>query len=208
MLEKSGCGLAGRGSRGRSPSQAASNRDEQYAIDRYSTICFRLQRQTQSRYPAAMQNQRPSRRHPVHLPNLTRHNHPVILHVTVCTHDRRPVLANDAIHAHLIAAFQAADAYHVGRYMVMPDHIHLFCSPAASGAGNVARWVAYWKRLVTIQVPDLRPLWQRDCWDTQMRGAQQYHEKWLYIRENPVRKELVQDSAKWPYQGELNVLPW
>jgi putative transposase len=51
-------------------------------------------------------------------------------------------------------------------------------------------------------------LWQRDVWDTQLRDGEHYHEKWDYVRMNPVRKELVSDPDDWPFQGEVNVLFW
>ena len=56
-------------------------------------------------------------------------------------------------------------------------------------------------------VPD-DSLWQRDGWDTQLRSGELYHEKWEYVRMNPVRKLLTDDPAKWPFQGELNELLW
>ncbi len=50
--------------------------------------------------------------------------------------------------------------------------------------------------------------WQRDVWDTQLRSANHYHEKWEYVRLNPVRKELTPDPDAWPFQGEINALWW
>ena len=50
--------------------------------------------------------------------------------------------------------------------------------------------------------------WQTDCWDTQLRSAEHYHERWEYVRLNPVRKELVNRVEDWPWQGELDVLRW
>ncbi len=41
-----------------------------------------------------------------------------------------------------------------------------------------------------------------------MRSGEKYHEKWLYVRENPVRAGLVGDVEHWVFQGELNVLRW
>ena len=52
------------------------------------------------------------------------------------------------------------------------------------------------------------PLWQRDCWDRQLRTGESYTQKWEYVRNNPVRKGLVANADDWPYQGELNVLEW
>ena len=45
-------------------------------------------------------------------------------------------------------------------------------------------------------------------WDTRLRRSESYQEKWQYVRENPVRKGLVENADDWPYQGMLNVLPW
>lgn len=52
------------------------------------------------------------------------------------------------------------------------------------------------------------PLWQRQCWDTQLRTGESYDAKWDYVRNNPVRKGLVASPDDWPFQGELNVLSW
>lgn len=52
------------------------------------------------------------------------------------------------------------------------------------------------------------PIWERHFWDRQLRRGESYSEKWQYVVTNPVRAGLVQRVADWPYQGELNVLPW
>ena len=57
-------------------------------------------------------------------------------------------------------------------------------------------------------LPRLPPLFQRDCWDRQLRTGESYKQKWEYVRNNPVRKGLVANADEWPYQGELNVLAW
>ena len=150
----------------------------------------------------------PQRRHPIHLPNLERHNQAVILFVTVCTKERRPLLNNDRMHDLLCRSWAAAEHWVVGRYMIMPDHIHLFCSPRDRASEGVKRWAGYWKRHVSCETPDLQPLWLRDCWDTQLRDAAHYGEKWCYVAMNPVRKSLVARAEDWPFQGELNLLRW
>jgi REP element-mobilizing transposase RayT len=149
-----------------------------------------------------------ARRHPVHLPNLERAHAPVILFVTVCSHDRRPILACDGVHEALRKAWAAARLYPVGHYVVMPDHVHLFCRPAVFDPGNVGLWVAYWKRLASTDLKETKPLWQRDCWDTQLRTGESYGEKWLYVQNNPVRAGLAARAEEWPYQGCLNDLRW
>ena len=85
-----------------------------------------------------------------------------IIFVTVCTKGRRPVLANPSVHALLIDAWEKADHYMVGRYVIMPDHIHLFCAPAKREHLSILRWVAFWKSLVTRQWQNAvdKPIWQ------------------------------------------------
>jgi putative transposase len=144
----------------------------------------------------------------VHLPNIERPNQPVILFVTVCTKQRRPILANDRVHAVLIRVWEQAEQYRVGRYVIMPDHLHLFGSPTSGKPENVKHWVAFWKRLATIELGDLSPIWQRDCWDTQLRQTHHYRGKWEYVVQNPVRKGLVASPEQWPFQGCLHELRW
>ena len=150
----------------------------------------------------------PKRKHPAHLPNVERHNQPTIIFLTICTSQRKPALANLRMHALLKETWPKAAQWIVGRYIIMPDHIHLFCSPSRLDSENVKDWAGYWKGLITRQTPELKPLWQRDCWDTQLRQIRHYDEKWHYVVHNPVRKGLVTRPDDWPYQGVLNELRW
>jgi REP-associated tyrosine transposase len=93
----------------------------------------------------------------------------------------------------------------VGRYAILPDHVHLFCSPYEDVP--LERWVGYWKNSAARMLKtDDRPLWQRDFWDTQLRSSESYEQKWKYVRYNPVRHRLCVMAADWPYQGEIHQL--
>ena len=141
---------------------------------------------------------------------VTRDNRAVILFVTVNANQRQPVFANEKAVSCILAAWKAAGNWLVGRYVIMPDHIHFFCAPSLLPIPDFHRWMAYWKSLVARTFPcahDL-PLWQRGCWDVQMRTVDNYREKWNYIRNNPVRKGLVANADEWPYQGFMNILEW
>ncbi|MFC1452230.1 transposase [Verrucomicrobiota bacterium] len=169
-----------------------------------------------------------------------RHNERVILFVTVGTRPRVSAFTNEAFAEAFVLACGDADAWSVGKYMIMPDHVHLFCSPAIVPRVGIKQWSGYLKRRTSIRLmnavedgpgngsrgrspsngQDLSPggraspravmswKWQADCWDTQIRSPEHYHEKWEYVRQNPVRKELVEEADDWPWQGELNVLLW
>ena len=151
-----------------------------------------------------------SRKHPVHWPAYERDNLSIIIFVTVCAEKRRKILADAASVEVILDAWRAADHWLVGRYIVLPDHIHLFCARGRRDALPVKNWVAFWKSKASNRwpFPNEQPIWQVDCWDTQLRVGQSYSEKWEYVRNNAVRHGLVTRAEDWPYQGELNVLPW
>src|SRR4051812_8315470 len=57
------------------------------------------------------------------------------------------------------------------------------------------------KSLRKMNVP--APHWQKGFFDHVMRSQESYSEKWLYVAENPVRKNLAARPEDWPYQGEI-----
>ena len=151
----------------------------------------------------------PARKHPAHCPPVHRHNRPIIILLTVCIRDRRHLLAHPDVHSALRDTWAAGTAWNVGTYVIMPDHIHLFCTPMlAESPGPIMQWTGAWKRLASARCPLLAGQWQRDGWDTQMRNAVHYHRKLEYVRQNPVRKQLVLHAEEWPYSGCIRPLHW
>jgi REP element-mobilizing transposase RayT len=49
--------------------------------------------------------------------------------VTVCTKHRAKWLTSSEAHRLLVASWTQADAWLVGDYVLMPDHLHLFAAP-------------------------------------------------------------------------------
>jgi len=46
------------------------------------------------------------------------------------------------------------------------------------------------------------PIWQAEFFDHVLRSAHSYDQKWVYVRENPVRAGLVARPEDWPHAGE------
>ena len=169
----------------------------------------------------------PNRRHPSrnsvmeHLDNRS-----IILYVTAVTDKRIRVLANDDAHECLRKAWEMTRNWVVGRYTIMPDHTHFFSAPGCCPFPSFHQWMRCWKGFAAKlfwDTPTGRnvlasmnwnentrkpPLWQRDCWDRQLRSGESYDEKWNYVRNNPVRAGLVEKVEDWKYQGELHTLYW
>ncbi|OGV20261.1 MAG: hypothetical protein A2X47_13830 [Lentisphaerae bacterium GWF2_38_69] len=157
------------------------------------------------------ENKLPDRRHPVHWHYIDKLGRPNIIYVTVCSKDRKKIFANDIVHLNLVSAWKLAGDWLVGKYMIMPDHIHFFCSPSSTNISHsLADWIKYWKSLVSLKwhKADERPLWQREFWDRQLRKGDSYSRKWEYVNLNPLRHKLIDENGVWPYQGELNVFRW
>ena len=152
----------------------------------------------------------PVRKRPVHLPSLHGCNRASIQFVTVCVKGRRPVLANDQAHELFRSILSDDSVFRVGRYVLMPDHVHLFCTPNSYPTEPLSKWVRYWKSRFASswEYFGADKLWQRDFWDRELRTGDSYSEKWAYVRENPVRAGLVPVSSQWPYAGELYQLSW
>ena len=135
--------------------------------------------------------------------------HPVYF-VTSCTRERRPILAADSIHTLLRAEWHAAEARHgwlTGRYVIMPDHVHFFCC-ATPGAKPLSGFLQRWKEWTAKSLVGAglvaAPLWQHRFFDHVLRSEESYAEKWLYVRENPVRARLVDRAEDWRYAGHIH----
>ena len=129
--------------------------------------------------------------------------------VTICTHMRRPILTSPAIHEVLRVEWESARTRHgwlVGRYVVMPDHVHFFCAEPMEGARHaLSRFIGGWKEWTAKGARRILgepgSLWQEEFFDHVLRSDESYGEKWAYVRENPVRAGLADSWEKWPYRG-------
>lgn len=127
--------------------------------------------------------------------------------VTACTDRRRKLLAHPAVHEALIefANRGAARGALVGRYVLMPDHIHAFVALDDEKI-TLGNWMkslknSLSKMLRTKGIPG--PHWQKTFFDHVLRSSESASEKWKYVYENPVRAGLVKEAEDWPFQGEI-----
>ena len=137
--------------------------------------------------------------------------------VTFATRDRRSIPSMDCAqftfqqYAHCAKGkFNVA----VGRYVIMPDHVHLFVRGDRSF--TLSSWIGGLKRAMCVALlketqatrlpPQRTALWQPGFFDHILRSDESYAEKWNYVRNNPVRAGIVRNAGDWPYQGEIVVI--
>jgi putative transposase len=127
--------------------------------------------------------------------------------VTFNTYQRRNVLARSEVHQSFRRFCLKAREHDiaVGRYVVMPDHVHLFVALPIRDV-CLSSWIqslrsVMGKRLLGLGVS--KPHWQEGFFDHLLRSHESYAEKWEYVRLNPVRAQLCQIAEDWLYQGEI-----
>lgn len=132
--------------------------------------------------------------------------------LTFNTWKRAPLLATNAVHEAFTNYCNRGiemSRTEVGRYVIMPNHGHLFVR--GDDQFDLGVWVRGLKRAIGKMFPELSArgeLWQEGFQDHVLRHGESYEEKWKYVFLNPVRAGLVKDPADWPYQGELVRIDW
>jgi putative transposase len=127
--------------------------------------------------------------------------------ITTCTEKRRRLLDNDG--AHDVFREFCEDARErgelVGRYVLMPDQLHLFVR-IPPGEMGLSMWMKTLKNTMSkhwrgqeIEAPH----WQKGFFDHLIRSDESHAEKWRYVRENRVRAGLVTRAEDWPYAGQI-----
>lgn len=144
---------------------------------------------------------------PPRLPVIFQRYDPPIFFITICSHERRRLFDNAPFHD----AFQkfahrghAEKGIAVGRYVLMPDHIHLFVRGGPDFA--LTQWARIFKFTLgkTLVAAGHQPeFWQGGFFDHLIRQNESYSKKWVYVWENPVRAGLVSLAEDWPWRGEI-----
>ena len=150
-----------------------------------------------------------------------------VFFITFCTRNRKRIdPLNSANNALVKYGKEALEKFNVavGRYVIMPDHVHFFVRGDASFV--LSRWVGGLKHAISVAVsedaqtrlpvkgrhsqPTRLPLqgkesslWQPGFFDHVLRSNESYARKWEYVRDNPVRAGLVTSWQEWPHQGEI-----
>ena len=127
--------------------------------------------------------------------------------LTINTEHREPWLADTTVQLLLHQTWQEATAWLVGDYLIMPDHLHLFCAPRDL-AFTIEQWITYWKREFRRNHGRAEWRFQSRGWHHRLREDEDYSDKWLYVQENPLRKNLVTRIEDWPYKGRVHDIRW
>jgi putative transposase len=135
------------------------------------------------------------------------HGQSTIVLLTITTVSRVPWLACERAHRLLHQTWFEATAWLVGDYLLMPDHLHMFCAPRDLRF-TIETWVSFWKREFSLKHRRSDWKFQSRGWHHRLRDGESYAQKWTYVQENPVRKGLVTRIEDWPFKGRVFNLIW
>lgn len=133
---------------------------------------------------------------------------PLILFCTVCTEHRGSWVTQKVVKQTLHDLWLLeARAWLVGPYVLMPDHIHFMCIPQDLSSGvEIERWAAFWKDRFARRVGQPEWRWQRGLFHHRLHNDSQLQDKLTYMRQNPVKRGLVDKAEAWPWDGEVHDL--
>ena len=142
------------------------------------------------------------RKHPAH-GVLSISGRPSVVFVTVMSKNRQPWMADEEVQSSLrdLWSYEAL-AWKVGYYLLMPDHLHFICG-STDPRFTIERWIQFWKSRLRRSHPLSLWAFQRDAFHHRIRNQREYDETWHYVRENPLRRGLVERPEDWPFQGTI-----
>jgi putative transposase len=138
-------------------------------------------------------------------------DHPIYF-ITTCTLAHRPILATSEVAAIVSDEWHGAHDRHgwaIGRYVIMPDHVHFFCRAELDSKALpmfMQKWKEWTGKRMARELKVIGRVWQDEFFNHVLRSHESYSQKWNYVRENPVRAGLVKNWEDWPFQGEIESL--
>jgi putative transposase len=123
--------------------------------------------------------------------------------ITTETWQRRALFRNERWARLLIDTFYhyRASAYLLHEFVIMPDHIHVLITPAASLEKAVQFLKGGFSYRAKKELASNMEIWQRGFQDHRIRDAADYDVHVTYIRENPVKAHLCEQPQHYPYSS-------
>ena len=126
--------------------------------------------------------------------------------ITICAHMQQNLFQRDQVAELMVATlFKYRDAAEVElrEYVVMPNHIHLLLS--INDAQKLSRVIQLIKGGFSRSLREngivFRAVWEQRYYDRRIRDENEFAEFARYIRQNPVRKGLVERAEEYPYSS-------
>lgn len=109
--------------------------------------------------------------------------------------------------------YRAEGKYRLHQFVIMPDHIHLILTPEGLALERAVQFVkGGFSHRAGKEVSARMEIWQKGFTDHRIRGEEDYLQHCVYIRANPVKKNLCRSPEEFPFSSasgrfELDATP-
>jgi putative transposase len=123
--------------------------------------------------------------------------------VSTQTIDRKPFFRHDRWARLMMATLDhyAKSDFVLHAYVVMPDHLHLLITPSVSVEKSVQLIKGGFSFRAKRELDWKGEIWQSGFTDHRIRDDEDWKHHIEYIRQNPIRAHLIEDSVLHPYMG-------
>jgi|HubBroStandDraft_6_1064221.scaffolds.fasta_scaffold39646_2 putative transposase len=125
--------------------------------------------------------------------------------ITICAHMQQNLFQRDEVAELMVATFEKyrdAGEYELHEYVVMPNHIHLLLSLNHQNLGRIIQFIkGGFSHALHQYGCAFATVWQQRYYDRRIRDENEFAEVAEYIRQNPVRKGLVESAADYPFSS-------
>ena len=126
--------------------------------------------------------------------------------ITICAHMQQNLFQRHEVAELMVATFfkyREAGEFELHEFVVMPNHIHLLLS--IGDQQQLSRVIQLIKGGFSHSLREngivFRAVWQQRYHDRRVHNGNEFAEFSRYIRQNPVRRGLVQNAEDYPYSS-------
>jgi len=137
--------------------------------------------------------------------------------VTSVTDGRRAVLQSERmarLQLDVLYSYRSQGRFFLHEFVVMPNHFHLLITPAADvSLGKALQFIkGGFSYRAKKELGFNSAIWEAGFTNHRIRDAEDYQQHRRYIRENPVKANLVKSPEMYPYSSaslgmELDAVP-
>jgi REP element-mobilizing transposase RayT len=148
------------------------------------------------------------------LPHIQKPGRPLFITFCKLNHDPFPDPARDLILQHCL--HDNGKRYFLYAAVVMPEHMHLLFTPLQDTQGWPFELYKTMKLIKGVSARSINkfmdtkgPVWQEESFDHVLRSHESLLQKAKYIRQNPVRRGLVENPEEYRWlwiESELKTL--
>jgi len=130
--------------------------------------------------------------------------------ITIVARDRESVFLNNPFARdviNILLKLRQSIGFNLYAYCLMPNHFHAVIGCADSGK-SLSEICGSFKSITNRAFWKYRTgkLWQRQFYDHIIRNEQDFSETVHYVKQNPVRKGLVENWEDWEFTSRIDFL--